>query len=448
MFSPCSSISSTVAHRFDDIHPSGRDFLLHHISSARDDEKDAVCGDTFKKYGASWKLWLTFLQSSSLDNNPFLDGRPINQINDIMCAFVRWRRTSRDGKPLVARYIKSTIGEISTTFREAGRLDPRHDSTGNNYFHLDRLFQAYKSLDPPPRREKAIPLSLLEHIKKNASTHLQKATAPLLIGALFFCMRSCEYLAVPNPEDKRTRPVVLGGVRFIKNNKILPFHHPDLTNADYVAITFAKQKNKDDMRTVHVEKADVADRNLCCVYNLALVCKRVASYHHHLPVLLRPLSLFQSEKGAFSQITNRYVIGLLRQATKEMGEEVLGFHAHEVGTHSIRSGGAMAYFLIPGMTDSRIKYFGRWNSDAFLDYIREQVDRFRKGFSTYILKHKHFRNIPSLTEEQSTLLFQDHPGSFIHGARSLKDKRLLVKSRNQSTCVIDGGGRRIGPGWI
>ena len=240
-------------------------------------------------------------------------------------------------------------------------------------------------------------------------------------------MRSCEYLAVPYSEDLRTRPVVLGGVRFIKDNKILPFSHPDLEMADYVAVTFVKQKNKDDMRTIHVDRADTDDNSLCCVKNLALVCKRIASYHHETPVLLRPLSMYQSEKGTFSKITNRYVIHLLRQATKAMGPEVLGFHPDEIGTHSIRSGGAMAYFLIPGMTDSRLRYFGRWRSDSFLDYIREQVDRFKKGFSTHILKHKHFRNLPSLTKEQADLLFQDHPGSSsFYGAGSLKDERLLT----------------------
>ena len=68
-----------------------------------------------------------------------------------------------------------------------------------------------------------------------------------------------------------------------------------------------------------------------------------------------------------------------------MGFVKLGFRPEEIGTHSIRSGGAMV-----GMSDLQVMFFGRWKPLAFLNYIRSQVDRFHSGFSTQIVKSPHF----------------------------------------------------------
>jgi len=58
-----------------------------------------------------------------------------------------------------------------------------------------------------------------------------------------------------------------------------------------------------------------------------------------------------------------------------IGKEVLGFTELEIGLHSIRSGGAMAMFL-SGVSMIIIQRVGRWRSDAFLEYIRDQVESF------------------------------------------------------------------------
>ena len=76
----------------------------------------------------------------------------------------------------------------------------------------------------------------------------------------------------------------------------------------------------------------------------------------------------------------------LRTAVKMVGEDRLGFKASEVGTHSIRSGAAMAMYLDnePVFT---IMLIGRWKSDASLNYIRKQVEMFSHNVSTHMLKH-------------------------------------------------------------
>ena len=46
---------------------------------------------------------------------------------------------------------------------------------------------------------------------------------------------------------------------------------------------------------------------------------------------------------------------------------------------------------------------GRWSSDAFLLYIRRQVQEFSTGVSSDMLKHENFFTIPDLEEEGDLL---------------------------------------------
>ena len=323
--------------------------------------------------------------------------------------------SGKDGKPLSGGYIQNTIGNISQSFRLAGRADPRLDDQGLTYLTLSNLFRSYKNEDPPPQHEKAIPLSLLSFLRSSVSSPLDKETVPLLIVALFFCMRSCEYLKTRKCKNKRTKIVTLGGVRFFADGKVLSFFDPNLHQADSVSITFADQKNATKLQSVHVERAAVDDPRLCCVYNLAKTCRRIASYSHHTPILYRELCMYKTTEGNFVDINPSYVIKLLRMGARAMGAVKLGFEPEEIGTHSIRSGGAMAYYLLPSMSDSQVMFFGRWKSLAFLRYIRSQVDRFHSGWSTQIVLNPHFRNIPSLNPAQARLLSDNRPDYLLYG---------------------------------
>jgi hypothetical protein len=281
--------------------------------------------------------------------------------------------------------------------------------------------------------QKAIPLSLLQFMMENCQSDLQRATAPLLIVALYFCFRSCEYLQTPRGHLKKTKVIVLGGIRFFKNGRILPFHDPLLQFADFVSITFFDQKNGEKFQSVHVERAAVNYNELCCVHNLARVCQRIASYSHPTPILLRKISMYQAGNGIFSDITSDFVIKFLRSGAATMGSPTLGFQPSEIGTHSIRSGGAMAYYLLPGMSDSQVMFFGRWKSLAFLKYIRAQVDRFHSGFSTQIAMNPHFQTIPDLSPDQLDLMRHTSPDYLLFGAETARDARLRDESR--ATCL-------------
>ena len=236
----------------------------------------------------------------------------------------------------------------------------------------------------------------------------------------------------PNHKKKKTKIIVLGGIRFFRNGEVLTFFDPHLHLADSVAITIVEQKNLEKCETVHIERADVKSPRLCCVYNLALTCRRIAYYKCATPILLRTICFFQSADGKFVEINSTYVITLLRRNASIMGEKRLGFKPEEIGTHLIRCGGAMAYFLIPGCTAEQVMFIGRWKSNAFLRYIRDQVDRFHNGWSTQIVSNPHFKTIPALDKNQMSILTHGKIDYSFFGTDTPHDprKRIPEKSRH------------------
>ena len=93
-------------------------------------------------------------------------------------------------------------------------------------------------------------------------------------------------------------------------------------------------------------------------------------------------------------ITSIMVLQQIRPAVSGLGADDLGFLPNEVGTHSIRSSTAIQLFLnrIPTY---QIMLLGRWSSDAFLRYIRRQVQEISEGLSQSIVK-KEFFTIPEV----------------------------------------------------
>jgi hypothetical protein len=86
------------------------------------------------------------------------------------------------------------------------------------------------------------------------------------------------------------------------------------------------------------------------------------------------------------------IINLIRDGVVGIGETKLGIERWEVGTHSIRSGAAMAMYLADVPIFS-IMLIGRWSSTAFLNYIRKQVQEFSHGISSKMIEIQSFKHV-------------------------------------------------------
>jgi hypothetical protein len=203
-------------------------------------------------------------------------------------------------------------------------------------------------------------------------------------------MRSCEYLKVNQSEQRRTEILRLRNVRFFRGSEKLSHDHPELEFAECVSITFERQKKDEKMDTI--TQMASGDETLCPVRAAAAVVKRIRKNQGTSDNT--PVSTFFNH-GIIDQVTSDHMINALRDAVGAIGEARLGFNKENVGTHSIRSGAAMAMYL-GECPVFMIMLIGRWSSDAFLRYIRKQVMEFSQNVAKKMLSCQNFRHIPDI----------------------------------------------------
>ena len=138
----------------------------------------------------------------------------------------------------------------------------------------------------------------------------------------------------------------------------------DLSSADLVSISFENQKNMEIYETITLHAN--GELVLCPVKAWTATVKR----HLSIPdsTIDSPVNLVWSN-NEIKEIPSTLIISDLRSTVELMGREVPGYLAEDIGTHSLRSGCAMALHLVE-LSEYAIKLIGRWKSDAFLVYIR------------------------------------------------------------------------------
>jgi hypothetical protein len=99
-------------------------------------------------------------------------------------------------------------------------------------------------------------------------------------------------------------------------------------------------------------------------------------------------------RGRIEHVMSKMVENALRNGVKAYGEAALRINAHEVGTHSIRSGLAMVMQL-GGVPVFAIMIVGRWASDSFMKYIRTQFEEFTFDVLKRILMMQNFHHTPN-----------------------------------------------------
>ena len=354
---------------------------------------------TSAKQHRAWKRWTTFLQSIDLPHDPFLQSLPPPDKVTILSAFAQAIRNATYSKPSISRLgedsVRNSIDHVAQTFRDQQLPDPRLDPDGKPSRLLSTQYKAYRNQDPPPRQQKALPGCVLLRLYKNKSTERTKAIADLCTGAFFFAMRSCEYLSV-NGNDRKTKRLKLHNLRFFIKGKILSHSSSDIIRANAIAITFKDQKNdhRNDTITMHSSPHKL----LCPVKAWARVVTRILKYSNSSTDSY--VNLLQI-KSSSHHISSTEVLQAIRAAATSIGEHTLGFKINEIGTHSIRSGAAMAMYLdeVPVYT---IMLIGRWSSDAFLLYIRKQVEQFSQNVSSRMINNLSFTHIPNHHSHIST----------------------------------------------
>lgn len=77
-------------------------------------------------------------------------------------------------------------------------------------------------------------MMVLQKLLEISNSDREIAISWLLIGVIFFTMRSYEYLQTSAAETKRTKIVRVGAILFNKNGKVLSHSSKSLEKADLV----------------------------------------------------------------------------------------------------------------------------------------------------------------------------------------------------------------------
>jgi hypothetical protein len=234
----------------------------------------------------------------------------------------------------------------------------------------------------------------------HAVTHDTPAAiiAELAIVAFFFAMRSCECTTTPTPG--KTKTISLAGIVFRDQDKrIVPHESPAIATAEYVSLTFEDQKNneKNDTRS----QRRTADRVLCPVRRAASLVARIRRLVSH-PTTSTTINTILVA-GSTLALSQEYLRDRLRVTCTALGgRDTFGYSASDIGTKSLRSGAAMALFLMNHSTE-RIMLLGRWKSAAFLVYIRPQVLEWTNDMSRDMIRHDSFLDVSDFDQADPDL---------------------------------------------
>ena len=151
-----------------------------------------------------------------------------------------------------------------------------------------------------------------------------------------------------------------------------------------MSLTFELQKN--DRKNDTITQWATPHNTLCPVKQWATLVQRIRSYpntHDNTPVST------VRQHNRLEHVTASHVTTTLLDTISAYGPERLRIAPNEIGTHSIRSGAAMAMYLgnVPVFA---IMMIGRWSSDAFMKYICKQIEEFTYDVSTKMLTMQQF----------------------------------------------------------
>jgi hypothetical protein len=143
------------------------------------------------------------------------------------------------------------------------------------------------------------------------------------------------------------------------------------TKAEYVTITFVNEKNGNKMDTRTQQRTD--DEYLCPVLRFVSIVQWILRNVPNAGPDTKINTIHSGSQDLVTLITSDYIQDRLRHTCKTFGgEATFGLDPHKIGNKSIRSGAEMALFL-QNTSSHRIMILGRWDSEAFLVYIRPKV---------------------------------------------------------------------------
>jgi hypothetical protein len=198
-----------------------------------------------------------------------------------------------------------------------------------------------------------------------------RVTAHLIIGAFFFLLRVGEYTR--STGKRRTIPLRKKDIRLWRAGVVLPNNSSleVLLTADAVTMCLENQKNGHKNAVLHHTSS--GDATINPVTSIAVLIHAM----QNLPADT-PLGSFRDTNHRVQQVTASEIRSAIHIGATNDHLTASGYSMSRIGSHSLRSGGAM-HLKLAGYDNDIIQKLGRWSSNTYLHYIQTQIGQLTAG---------------------------------------------------------------------
>ena len=253
--------------------------------------------------------------------------------------------------------------------------------------------------DPEKSPKLAVPVGLPEYLVKKALRRpkgpaRQTAVAHLVNIAFYYLLRVGEYTATSANLRTRTISFRLKDITLRRGHNVIAHTAPleELLTATEATLRIRNQKNGVKGQCIH---------NTCTNTAYSPI-KSLAHRIHHIISngggAESAIATYYDKPNVDKAVSYNNISNAVREGAKGIGlfTGQYGYTPEDIGTHSLRAGGAMAMHL-NGIPSTTIQKQGRWKSQTFLMYIHEQIGSFAAGISLKMATHLPFRQIAGPT---------------------------------------------------
>ena len=140
-----------------------------------------------------------------------------------------------------------TVAEVQLLEGRPDPCKPPGSSSRDLDKRLTRMLLHWGYQDPPPLREKAIPRGFVVVVATHADVDaFSQCWADLIVLALFFCLRSCEYKKTNS--HRRTTQFRFSNIQFHDDDGVIPTQSPAKVFLAATAVTLYLDTQKNCVR--------------------------------------------------------------------------------------------------------------------------------------------------------------------------------------------------------
>lgn len=346
-----------------------------------------------------WSRWTAYVAPLGVD--PYLQETVHEYKARALSGFAARVRSGYYGrnKQIRTGSVSAALTAIGTTISLAKGINPTKDTTSDKLLpRLAQMMQGWKKDDPPVIKKLPVEVDIPEYLADigncPGANALDQAIGDLALIAFYYLLRVGEYTVKGTRNTtKQTMQFKLQDVTFFKvTNGVLrqlsrQASASDILTAHSATLKLDNQKN--GWKGVCVNQEANGNLISCPVRALGRRFLHISCNSTQRDTFL---SAFYIDGTRFDVTDKDIRASIKAAATILLYPTNKGIPIHRVDTHSLRSGGANALSL-SGYSDREIQKMGRWRSQTFKEYIREELSCFSAGMSTNMKQKFNFVNI-------------------------------------------------------